>query len=146
MAARAPDRVETKTNVAGLLEGRVAIIVDGTPFVLVCPFLVRAVFHFSIAFRMLRFPLMALSASFGLLGILFGLILLALHLSTLSSFGVPYMQSLDFVPHHGPVRPVIIYTSMPWGLWELTNVLVLVVLVYAAYLLSGRKKPEAPAS
>lgn len=75
---------------AGIVSAAMVIIVSITA---ISSFVIPAV-NFSIAVRMIRFPLMALSASFGLLGILFGLILLALHLSTLSSFGVPYLQSI----------------------------------------------------
>lgn len=45
----------------------------------------------SITVRMLRFMFMGLAASFGLYGILIGLITLALHVSGLRSFGIPYM-------------------------------------------------------
>lgn len=53
----------------------------------------------SISVRMVRFLLMALAASFGFYGILTGLIVLVLHLTSLRSFGVPYMSPLGpFVP------------------------------------------------
>lgn len=48
----------------------------------------------SISVRIIRFGLMALAASFGLFGILVGLIILSLHLTSLRSFGVPYMSPL----------------------------------------------------
>ncbi|WP_341415819.1 spore germination protein [Paenibacillus filicis] len=48
----------------------------------------------SISVRMLRFLLMGLAASFGLFGILTGIILLTLHLNSLHSFGVPYMSPI----------------------------------------------------
>jgi spore germination protein KA len=46
----------------------------------------------SIAVRIVRFALMMLAAAFGLLGILMGLIVLLLHLTSLRSFGVSYMS------------------------------------------------------
>lgn len=46
----------------------------------------------SIAVRIIRFALMMLAAAFGLLGILMGLIVLLLHLTSLRSFGVSYMS------------------------------------------------------
>lgn len=52
----------------------------------------------SISVRMIRFLLMGLAATFGFYGILIGVILLVLHLTSLSSFGVPYMSPL------GPFR------------------------------------------
>ncbi|USK32043.1 spore germination protein [Bacillus sp. F19] len=49
-------------------------------------------FAMSMSIRMLRFPMMALAASFGLFGILIGFIALILHLCSLRSFGIPYMS------------------------------------------------------
>jgi spore germination protein KA len=46
----------------------------------------------SIAIRMVRFLLMVLAASFGLFGIIVGIIALVLHLCSLRTFGVPYMS------------------------------------------------------
>lgn len=46
----------------------------------------------SISVRMIRFVLMGLAASFGLYGILCGIIIFVLHLTHLRSFGVPYMS------------------------------------------------------
>lgn len=46
----------------------------------------------SIAVRIIRFGLMALAASFGLYGVLVGLIMLVIHMSDLRSFGIPYMS------------------------------------------------------
>nr|WP_259391609.1 spore germination protein [Paenibacillus sp. 1011MAR3C5] len=42
--------------------------------------------------RMLRFPLMGLAATFGLYGIIIGTFAIVLHVSSLRSFGVPYMS------------------------------------------------------
>ncbi|AQT83443.1 hypothetical protein B1222_01705 [Paenibacillus larvae subsp. pulvifaciens] len=52
--------------------------------------------NMAIPIRILRFPLMILAASFGLLGIFTGFIALLLHLCSLRSFGIPYMS--PFVP------------------------------------------------
>ncbi|NEW06633.1 spore germination protein [Paenibacillus sp. SYP-B3998] len=49
-------------------------------------------YDLSNAIRILRFPLMALAASFGLFGILAGLLGLILHMNSLQSFGVPYLS------------------------------------------------------
>lgn len=46
----------------------------------------------SVAVRIIRFGLMALAASFGLYGVLIGLIMLTIHLTSLRSFGIPYMS------------------------------------------------------
>ncbi len=48
----------------------------------------------AIALRMLRFPMMAAAALFGLYGIMLFLILVVIHLCSLKSFGVPYMAPL----------------------------------------------------
>ncbi len=48
----------------------------------------------SIAFRMLRFTLMVLSAVLGLLGLISGLAVIGIHLCALRSFGVPYLSPI----------------------------------------------------
>lgn len=45
-----------------------------------------------IAIRMLRFPIMFLSGMLGLLGLMLGIIVIVVHLCSLRSFGVPYLQ------------------------------------------------------
>jgi spore germination protein KA len=55
-------------------------------------------FDMSIAVRISRFFFMGLAAVFGLFGIFIGILVLLLHLSSLRSFGVPYMA---------PVGPII---------------------------------------
>ncbi|MBW7454519.1 spore germination protein [Paenibacillus sepulcri] len=47
-----------------------------------------------ITVRMLRFPIMLLAGFLGLLGVLLGLIAIAIHLCSLRSFGVPYLSPL----------------------------------------------------
>lgn len=49
----------------------------------------------AIAIRMLRFPVMLLAGMFGLYGIMLFIILILVHLSSLKSFGVPYMSPLS---------------------------------------------------
>ncbi|MFD4931327.1 spore germination protein [Peribacillus butanolivorans] len=56
-------------------------------------------FTISMSIRMLRFPMMALAASFGLFGIIVGVIALVLHMCSLRSYGVPYMSPFaPFIP------------------------------------------------
>jgi spore germination protein KA len=45
-----------------------------------------------ISLRMLRFPIMLLAGTLGLLGIMLGMILILIHLCNLRSFGVPYLS------------------------------------------------------
>ncbi|MDR6549240.1 spore germination protein [Paenibacillus qinlingensis] len=47
-----------------------------------------------IALRMLRFPIMFLSGMLGLLGLMLGFIVIIIHLCSLRSLGVPYLQPL----------------------------------------------------
>ena len=47
-----------------------------------------------IAIRMLRFPIMLLAATLGLLGIMLGVIAITIHLCSLRSFGEPYLAPL----------------------------------------------------
>jgi spore germination protein KA len=48
-------------------------------------------FNMSISNRILRFLFMILAATFGLFGIILGLIVMVLHLNSLRSFGIPYL-------------------------------------------------------
>src|SRR5690606_16495789 len=52
-------------------------------------------YNSSIAVRMLRFPMMIFAGMFGLYGIMLFLIMIIIHLSSLKSFGVPYMSPLS---------------------------------------------------
>lgn len=72
---------------AGIISAAMVIVVSITA---ISSFVLPA-YNMSIAFRMLRFPLMGLAASFGLFGIIVGGIALILHMCSLRSFGVPYM-------------------------------------------------------
>ncbi|MCD9022640.1 spore germination protein [Cohnella silvisoli] len=73
---------------AGVVSAVMVIVVSLTA---ISSFVIPA-YNVAIAFRMLRFPMMGLAASFGLFGIMFGIILLILHLCSLRTFGVPYMS------------------------------------------------------
>ncbi|EHS59722.1 spore germination protein [Paenibacillus sp. Aloe-11] len=75
---------------AGIISAAMVIVVSITA---ISSFVLPA-YNMSIAFRMLRFPLMGLAASFGLFGIIVGGIALILHMCSLRSFGVPYMTPL----------------------------------------------------
>lgn len=52
-------------------------------------------YNFAITLRMLRFPMILLAASLGLFGIVAGTIAIILHLSSLRSFGVPYLAPVS---------------------------------------------------
>ncbi|WP_243291593.1 spore germination protein [Bacillus sp. FJAT-47783] len=73
---------------AGLVSPAMVIVVSITA---ISGFILPS-FSMGIPIRILRFGLMALAASFGLFGIIVGLIAIVLHLCSLRSFGVPYMS------------------------------------------------------
>ncbi|KON88044.1 spore gernimation protein KA [Sporosarcina globispora] len=73
---------------AGIVSAAMVIVVSITA---ISSFIVSS-YNLSISIRMLRFPFMVLAASFGLFGMIVGLIALTLHLCSLRSFGVPYMS------------------------------------------------------
>lgn len=78
---------------AGLVSPAMVIVVSITA---IASFVFPS-FAMSIPIRILRFALMAMSASFGLFGVFIGLIAINLHLCSLRSFGVPYMA--PFAPN-----------------------------------------------
>lgn len=51
-------------------------------------------YNAALALRLLRFPLIIMAGMFGLYGIMIGLIIIANHLLSLKSFGVPYLSPL----------------------------------------------------
>ena len=81
---------------AGLVSSAMVIVVS---FTAITSFVIPS-YNFTMAVRMLRFVFIALAATFGLFGIILGLIALVLHLCSLRSFGVPYMES--FGPFNVP--------------------------------------------
>jgi len=72
---------------AGIVSASMVIVVALTAI----SSFVSPAFNMSISTRLLRFPLMLLAATFGLFGILLGLIVMVLHLSSIRSFGIPYL-------------------------------------------------------
>ncbi|MFS0840516.1 spore germination protein [Paenibacillus sp. 1P03SA] len=72
---------------AGIVSAAMVIVVSITA---ISSFVIPA-YNLSISVRILRFLFMLLAATFGLFGVSTGLILLALHLCHMSSFGIPYM-------------------------------------------------------
>lgn len=94
---------------AGIVSAAMVIVVSITA---ISSFVIPAV-SMSISVRMIRFPLMGLAASFGLFGILLGVILVVLHLSVLQSFGVPYMQS--FAPYVSTNQKDTLF-RFPWSM------------------------------
>ncbi|MBM7659868.1 spore germination protein KA [Bacillus mesophilus] len=72
---------------AGLISATMVIVVSLTA---ISSFVIPK-FNMSISTRILRFGFMILAATFGLFGIILGLLGLVFHLTSLRSFGIPYM-------------------------------------------------------
>lgn len=67
----------------------------------------------AIALRMLRFPTMIMAAMFGLYGIMLTVIIIIIHLSSLKSFGVPYLT--PFAPRKFvDMKDTIIRAPLYW--------------------------------
>jgi len=75
---------------AGLVSAAMVIVVSLTA---ISSFVIPQ-YNMSISIRMLRFGFMFLAASFGLLGIIVGIIILVLHMCSLRSFGIPYLSPM----------------------------------------------------
>ncbi|HZK24145.1 MAG TPA: spore germination protein [Oscillospiraceae bacterium] len=92
---------------AGLVSPGMVIIVAATA---ISTFAIPA-FNASVALRLLRFPLIILGAMMGLYGVIFGLIIILIHLAGLQSFGVPYLTPLV----HGTFRDMVkTIVRPPW--------------------------------
>jgi hypothetical protein len=63
-------------------------------------------YYAGLSFRLLRFPLLILGGTLGILGLIMGLIAIVVHLSTLRSFGVPYLSPLAPL-HAGDLKDVL---------------------------------------
>ena len=73
-------------------------------------------YSLSLAIRILRIPLIFLAGSFGLFGVLIGMLLILVHLSSLRSYGVPYMSPL--APFNlRDMKDVVV--RAPW--WAMVN-------------------------
>ncbi|MFC5704397.1 spore germination protein [Cohnella faecalis] len=92
---------------AGLVSAPMVIIVSLTG---IASFMIPR-YIAGISIRMLRFPLIVLAGTLGLLGIMLGLIAIVLHLCSLRSFGVPYLSTIQ-TPKLGEMKDVLI--RAPW--------------------------------
>ncbi|WP_227938974.1 spore germination protein [Alkalihalobacillus deserti] len=99
---RLPKQIGAAVSIVGaLVIGQAAVEagIVSAPMVMVVA--VTGIASFSIprynagmALRMLRFPMLILAGSLGLLGIILGVIAIVTHLCTLRSFGVPYLYPM----------------------------------------------------
>lgn len=97
---------------AGIVSAAMVIVVSITA---ISSFVFPA-FNLAISVRILRFGMMFLAASYGLFGVMAGLIAMVIHLNSLRSFGVPFLA---------PVAPFIlddqkdtIFRLPQWGLFS----------------------------
>ncbi|GBF74325.1 hypothetical protein PA598K_02663 [Paenibacillus sp. 598K] len=67
----------------------------------------------SISTRLLRFPIMLLAGTLGLIGIMLGIILLVIHLSSIRSFGTPYLYPI--APTSGRRLHDVWSRTLPWS-------------------------------
>lgn len=95
---------------AGLVAGATIIVVALTAM---ASFVVY--YSGSLAFRLLRFPLMFLAGSFGLYGLIVGLIVIVAHMTSLRSFGFPYLAPV------GPLIPGDLKDSFVRAPWWAMN-------------------------
>ncbi|MNC54524.1 Spore germination protein A1 [compost metagenome] len=76
---------------AGLVSAAMVIVVS---FTAIANFVLPAI-NMAATVRILRFILMFLAGTFGLFGILVGLVPILVHLVSLESFGIPYLMPLS---------------------------------------------------
>lgn len=99
---RLPKQVGSAVSIVGALvigEAAVSAGIVSAPMVIVVAITGIASFTVprysaAIAIRMIRFPLVLLAGTLGLLGVMLGLIMIIVHMSTLRSFGVPYLSPM----------------------------------------------------
>lgn len=99
---RLPKQVGSAVSIVGALvigDAAVSAGIVSAPMVIVVAITGIASFaipryNVAIAIRLLRFPMIFLAGFLGLLGIMFGVILIVVHLSSLRSFGVPYLSPM----------------------------------------------------
>jgi hypothetical protein len=73
-------------------------------------------YSFSNAIRLVRFPILIITSLFGLLGYLTALIVLALHLISLRSFGTPYLAPV--IPFDKSGNKDIIFRAPWWSMFK----------------------------
>ncbi|MCA0969325.1 spore germination protein [Halobacillus litoralis] len=97
---------------AGLVSPAMVIVVAITA---ISSFVIPA-YNMAIPIRMIRFVFMVLAATFGLYGIILGMIALVFHLCSLKSFGVPYMS--PFAPFVAKDQKDVLIRFPHWGLFS----------------------------
>ena len=114
---------QTVSIVGTLVIGQAAVAAGLVSPLMVITIAIAAISSYAIpsytmsnALRLIRFPLLFLSAMFGLLGYLAGLIAIDIHLMSIRSFGTPYLAPLTPFNKSG-FRDI--FVRSPW--WRMTN-------------------------
>lgn len=97
---------------AGIVSAPMIIVVSITG---IASFLVPR-YSIGLAIRMLRFPIIILAGFLGLIGVMLALLLLIIHLSTLRSFGIPYLSPITTLQKH-PMADTLIRSP----LWKMNT-------------------------
>lgn len=121
---RLPKQIGSAVSIVGALvigEAAVSAGLVSAPMVIVVAITGIASFSIprysaAIALRILRFPMMFIAGTLGLLGIMMGIIIMVIHLCTLRSFGVPYLSPMAPMKS-GEMKDVLI--RAPW--WSLNK-------------------------
>ena len=71
-------------------------------------------YSIGLAIRLLRFPVIFLAGSLGLIGVMLALVLLIIHLTTLKSFGIPYLSPIGTLQ-----KPMMKDTLIRSPLWKM---------------------------
>lgn len=97
---------------AGLVSPVMVIVVSLTAI----SSLIAPSYNLGISIRLLRFLFMILAATLGMFGIITGLMIIGLHLTSIRSFGIPYLYPISPVNKQGLKDSIIRYP-----LWEITH-------------------------
>jgi spore germination protein KA len=115
---------QTVSIVGTLVIGQAAVSAGLVSPLMVIVIAVAAISSFAIpsyimsnSLRLIRFPLLFLSALFGLLGYIAGLMVISLHLMSLRSFGTPYLAPV--IPFNSNSSVQDVFTRAPW--WKMNK-------------------------
>jgi hypothetical protein len=119
---RLPKQVGSAVSIVGaLVIGQAAVSAGlvSAPMVMVVAITGIASFsipryNLGITIRMLRFPIIFLAGTFGLLGIILGILVIITHLCSVRSFGVPYMSPMG--PMQASEMKDVMFRAPWWSL------------------------------
>jgi len=122
---------------AGLVSAAMVIVVS---FTAIANFVIPSV-NMATASRLIRFAMMILGGTFGLFGVMTGLMFLLIHMVSLRSFGIPFMLPLSplSIPNLKDV-----FIRLPW--WALSTRPRLIADPKANVRQGKNQKPEPPSS